>query len=571
MSIVCNILSAVMNIFSFAALIPILQILFKVDENRVTSPMAWGDGSLKDWASGNLNYYVCQMIDSWGAVTALFAIGLFLVFTTLIKTSLYFGASAFIVPIRTGIVRDIRNLIYFKITALPLSFFTDERKGDIIARITGDVNEVETSIMSSLDMLFKNPILIVSYVVTLFFISWELTLFTLAVVPAMGWFMGVVSRKLKAQSLNVQALWSDTMSQVEETLGGLRIVKAFCAEKKMNERFDRINNLHRDTLKRMVIRMQLAHPMSEFLGTVLIMIVLWFGGILVLNKSTISGPTFIYYLVILYSVINPLKEFSKASYNIPRGLASMDRVNKILNAENPIREKDNPKHIDEFRHTIEFRNVSFAYNYNAEDPSQTRWILRNINLTIEKGKMTAIVGESGSGKTTLMSLLQHIYPIQGGHIRIGKHDIAEIDNRSLRQRIGTVPQHIELFSGTIAENIAVGELHPKMIRIKALMEMLGLEEFIERQPKGYQTQIGEHGVNLSGGERQRIAIARALYKNPEIIILDEATSSLDNIAENQVKIVMQVMKDAGKTVIVIAHRLSTVKHADRIIVLHMVK
>ena len=383
LSIVCNILSAVMNIFSFAALIPILQILFKVDENRVTSPMAWGDGSLKDWASGNLNYYVCQMIDSWGAVTALFAIGLFLVFTTLIKTSLYFGASAFIVPIRTGIVRDIRNLIYFKITALPLSFFTDERKGDIIARITGDVNEVETSIMSSLDMLFKNPILIVSYVVTLFFISWELTLFTLAVVPAMGWFMGVVSRKLKAQSLNVQALWSDTMSQVEETLGGLRIVKAFCAEKKMNERFDRINNLHRDTLKRMVIRMQLAHPMSEFLGTVLIMIVLWFGGILVLNKSTISGPTFIYYLVILYSVINPLKEFSKASYNIPRGLASMDRVNKILNAENPIREKDNPKHIDECRHTIEFRNVSFAYNYNAEDPSHTRWILRNINLARE--------------------------------------------------------------------------------------------------------------------------------------------------------------------------------------------
>ena len=506
LSIVCNILSAVMNIFSFAALIPILQILFKVDENRVTSPMAWGDGSLKDWASGNLNYYVCQMIDSWGAVTALFAIGLFLVFTTLIKTSLYFGASAFIVPIRTGIVRDIRNLIYFKITALPLSFFTDERKGDIIARITGDVNEVETSIMSSLDMLFKNPILIVSYVVTLFFISWELTLFTLAVVPAMGWFMGVVSRKLKAQSLNVQALWSDTMSQVEETLGGLRIVKAFCAEKKMNERFDRINNLHRDTLKRMVIRMQLAHPMSEFLGTVLIMIVLWFGGILVLNKSTISGPTFIYYLVILYSVINPLKEFSKASYNIPRGLASMDRVNKILNAENPIREKDNPKHIDEFRHTIEFRNVSFAYNYNAEDPSQTRWILRNINLTIEKGKTVALVGQSGGGKSTMVDLIPRYYDVQEGEVLIDGINVKDLGIYDLRQLIGNVNQEAILFNDSFRNNIAFGVDNATQEQIDEAARIANAYNFIMESEHGFDTNIGDRGGRLSGGQRQRVSI-----------------------------------------------------------------
>ena len=565
LSIVCNILSAVMNIFSFAALIPILQILFKVDENRVTSPMAWGDGSLKDWASGNLNYYVCQMIDSWGAVTALFAIGLFLVFTTLIKTSLYFGASAFIVPIRTGIVRDIRNLIYFKITALPLSFFTDERKGDIIARITGDVNEVETSIMSSLDMLFKNPILIVSYVVTLFFISWELTLFTLAVVPAMGWFMGVVSRKLKAQSLNVQALWSDTMSQVEETLGGLRIVKAFCAEKKMNERFDRINNLHRDTLKRMVIRMQLAHPMSEFLGTVLIMIVLWFGGILVLNKSTISGPTFIYYLVILYSVINPLKEFSKASYNIPRGLASMDRVNKILNAENPIREKDNPKHIDEFRHTIEFRNVSFAYNYNAEDPSQTRWILRNINLTIEKGKTVALVGQSGGGKSTMVDLIPRYYDVQEGEVLIDGINVKDLGIYDLRQLIGNVNQEAILFNDSFRNNIAFGVDNATQEQIDEAARIANAYNFIMESEHGFDTNIGDRGGRLSGGQRQRVS--RAILKNPPILILDEATSALDTESERLVQEALERLMKT-RTTVAIAHRLSTIHSADEICVIH---
>ena len=564
LSIVCNILSAVMNIFSFAALIPILQILFKVDENRVTSPMAWGDGSLKDWASGNLNYYVCQMIDSWGAVTALFAIGLFLVFTTLIKTSLYFGASAFIVPIRTGIVRDIRNLIYFKITALPLSFFTDERKGDIIARITGDVNEVETSIMSSLDMLFKNPILIVSYVVTLFFISWELTLFTLAVVPAMGWFMGVVSRKLKAQSLNVQALWSDTMSQVEETLGGLRIVKAFCAEKKMNERF---NNLHRDTLKRMVIRMQLAHPMSEFLGTVLIMIVLWFGGILVLNKSTISGPTFIYYLVILYSVINPLKEFSKASYNIPRGLASMDRVNKILNAENPIREKDNPKHIDEFRHTIEFRNVSFAYNYNAEDPSQTRWILRNINLTIEKGKTVALVGQSGGGKSTMVDLIPRYYDVQEGEVLIDGINVKDLGIYDLRQLIGNVNQEAILFNDSFRNNIAFGVDNATQEQIDEAARIANAYNFIMESEHGFDTNIGDRGGRLSGGQRQRVSIARAILKNPPILILDEATSALDTESERLVQEALERLMKT-RTTVAIAHRLSTIHSADEICVIH---
>ena len=393
LSVIFNILSAVLNIFSFAALIPILQILFQTgDAEAATSMMAWDWSNVQAVLMNNLNYFVNGLIADYGPTTTLLFIGLFLAVTTFLKTGSYFLTSACIVPIRTGIVRDIRNQLYWKITSLPLGFFTEERKGDIIARMSGDVQEVENSIMASLEMLFKNPILIVAYFSTLLFISWQLTLFTLIIVPIMGWFMGLVGRKLKQASVKAQALWSDTMSQVEETLGGLRIIKAFCAEEKMNRRFDRVNSAYRNDLTRVNIRQSSAHPMSEFLGTVMIVIVLWFGGVLVLNNATITGPTFIYYMVILYSIINPLKEFSKAGYNIPKGLASMERIDKILLAENTIKEPQSPKHIATFERQIEFRNVSFRYG--------EKWVLHNINLVIPKGKTIAIVGQSGSGKST---------------------------------------------------------------------------------------------------------------------------------------------------------------------------
>ena len=405
LTVVFNILSAILNIFSFLAIMPILKILFKIDTtDQHPVLLSLSSGDIKEVLTNNMNYYVYQMIDTLGASTTLLVIGLFLAVMTFLKTGAYFLSSATIIPIRTGVVRDIRNQLYRKITSLPLGFFSEERKGDIIARMSGDVQEVENSIMSSLDMLFKNPILIILYFATLIVISWQLTLFTLIIVPVMGWFMGFVGRKLKAKSIKAQAMWSDTMSMVEETLGGLRIIKAFCAEDKMNSRFDAINTSYREQVRRVNTRQQLAHPMSEFLGTVLIVIVLWFGGMLVLNNMTLSGPMFIYYLVMLYSIINPLKDFSKASYNIPKGLASMERVDKILNAENPIKEKADPVHIASFEHSIEFRHVSFRYG--------EKWVLRDINLKIEKGKTVALVGQSGSGKSTLVDLIPRYYDTQ---------------------------------------------------------------------------------------------------------------------------------------------------------------
>ena len=411
LTVVFNILSAILNIFSFMAIIPILQILFKTQQAHVPDHlMQWGSAGMKEVFMNNVNYYIYQMIESMGATTTLLVIGLFLAFMTFLKTGAYFLSSATIIPIRTGIVRDIRNQLYRKITSLPLGFFSEERKGDIIARISGDVQEVESSIMSSLDMLFKNPVLIIFYFSTLLFVSWQLTLFTLVFVPIMGWVMGFVGRKLKQKSIKAQALWSDTMSQVEETLGGLRIIKAFCAEEKMNQRFDKINSAYRENIRRVNTRQQMAHPMSEFLGTLMIVIVLWFGGMLVLNGKSLSGPTFIYYMVILYSIINPLKEFSKAGYNIPKGLASMERIDKILQAENNIKEKPNPVHINEFKHKIEFRDVSFRYG--------EKWVLRHINLTIEKGKTVAIVGQSGGGKSTMVDLIPRYYDVQEGAVLI---------------------------------------------------------------------------------------------------------------------------------------------------------
>ena len=559
LTVVFNILSAVLNIFSFAALIPILQILFRTEGARTaTELMPWSLDNLKEVLANNADYYVTQLIANVGATTTLLLIGLFLAFTTFLKTGAYFLSSATIIPIRTGVVRDIRNQLYHKITSLPIGFFSEERKGDIIARMTGDVGEIESSIMSSLDMLFKNPILIISYFTALIFISWQLTLFTLVFVPIFGWFMGYVGRKLKRKSIAAQSLWSDTMSQVEETLGGLRIIKAFCAEDKMNKRFDGINSEYRDSIQRVNIRQQMAHPMSEFLGTVLIIIVLWVGGILVLDQQILSGPTFIYYLVMLYSIINPLKDFSKASYNIPKGLASMERVDKILKAENTIKEPANPKHIASFEHQIEFRHVSFRYG--------EQWVLKDINLVIEKGKTVALVGQSGSGKSTLVDLIPRYYDVQEGEVLIDGINVKDLGIHDLRQLIGNVNQEAILFNDSFYGNITFGVDSATREQVEQAAHIANAHEFIMQTEHGYDTNIGDRGGRLSGGQRQRVSIARAILKNPPILILDEATSALDTESERLVQDALERLMKT-RTTVAIAHRLSTIKNADEICVL----
>ncbi len=560
LSLIFNILSAVLNIFSFAAIIPILQIIFKTDDAvEVTRYMAWSEGGLKEVATNNMNYFVQHLIEVFGASTTVLFIGLFLIVTTFMKTGAYFLSSATIIPIRTGVVRDIRNQLYRKITSLSLGFFSEERKGDIIARMSGDVQEIEGSIMSSLDMLFKNPVLIVAYFVTLIVISWQLTLFTLLFVPLFGWFMGYVGRKLKAQSVTAQATWSDTMSQVEETLGGLRIIKAFAAEEKMNQRFDRTNTSYRNQVTRVAVRQQMAHPMSEFLGTVMIVIVLWFGGVLVLNGNTLSGPTFIYYMVILYSIINPLKEFSRASYNIPKGLASMERIDKILLAETAIKEKENPVHIEEFTGQIEFRHVSFRY---AE-----QWVLKDINLVIPKGKTIAFVGQSGSGKSTLVDLIPRYYDAQEGEVLIDGVNVKDLGIHDLRQLIGNVNQEAILFNDSFRNNISFGVDSATDEDIIKAAKIANAHDFICDTENGYDTSIGDRGGRLSGGQRQRVSIARAILKNPPILILDEATSALDTESERLVQDALEKLMKT-RTTVAIAHRLSTIKNADEIYVLH---
>jgi len=560
LSVIFNILSAVLNIFSFAALIPILQILFQTgDAEEATCLMEWDWNNVQAVLMNNLNYYVTQLIAEFGQTTTLLLIGLFLALTTALKTGAYFLASATIIPIRTGVVRDIRNQLYQKITSLPLGFFSEERKGDIIARMSGDVQEVESSIMSSLDMLFKNPILIVVYFATLLFVSWQLTLFTIVFVPIFGWFMGIVGRKLKQKSIKAQALWSDTMSQVEETLGGLRIIKAFCAEKKMNTRFDRINSAYRNDIMRVNIRQSMAHPMSEFLGTVMIIIVLWFGGVLVLNNKAITGPTFIYYMVILYSIIQPLKDFSKAGYNIPKGLASMERIDRILMAENTIRESARPRPIHSFEHQIEFRNVSFRYG--------EQWVLKDINLTIPKGKTIAIVGQSGSGKSTLVDLIPRYYDVQEGEVLIDGINVKSLGLNDLRQLIGNVNQEAILFNDSFRNNIAFGVDNATQEQIEEASRIANAYDFITASEQGFDTSIGDRGGRLSGGQRQRVSIARAILKNPPILILDEATSALDTESERLVQDALERLMKT-RTTVAIAHRLSTIKNADEICVLH---
>ena len=560
LSVIFNILSAILNIFSFAALIPILQILFQTsDAETATSLMAWDWGNIQTVLMNNMNYYVNGLIAEWGQTTTLLFIGLFLAVTTFLKTGAYFLSAATIIPIRTGVVRDIRNQVYQKITSLPLGFFSEERKGDIIARMSGDVQEIENSIMSSLEMLFKNPILIVSYFAALLFISWQLTLFTLTIVPLMGWFMGWVGRKLKQDSIKAQALWSDTMSQVEETLGGLRIIKAFCAEGKMNRRFDQINTAYRNDIMRVNIRQSSAHPMSEFLGTIMIVIVLWFGGVLVLNNHTLSGPIFIYYMVMLYSIINPLKDFSKAGYNIPKGLASMERVDKILMAENTIKEVARPKRLPSFEHQIEFKNVSFRYG--------EQWILKDINLTIPKGKTIAIVGQSGSGKSTLVDLIPRYYDVQEGEVLIDGINVKDLGIHDLRQLIGNVNQEAILFNDSFRNNISFGVDNATDDQIEEAARIANAYDFIMASEAEFDTNIGDRGGRLSGGQRQRVSIARAILKNPPILILDEATSALDTESERLVQDALERLMKT-RTTVAIAHRLSTIKNADEICVLH---
>ena len=561
-AIVLNVLSAIFNVFSFTLLIPILNILFKTGENtQVYHFMEWGSGSLKEVAVNNFYYYVTQMIETHGPQMTLLFMGLFLAFMTMLKTSCYFGSSAIMIPLRTGVVRDIRVMVYSKVMHLPLGFFSEERKGDIIARMSGDVGEIENSITSSLDMLLKNPILILLYFSTLIVTSWQLTLFTVLVLPGMGWLMGKVGKKLKRKSLEAQGKWSDTMSQLEETLGGLRIIKAFIAEDKMVDRFKQCSDELRDATNKVAIRQSLAHPMSEFLGTLLIVLVLWFGGLLILGDGTsMEASTFIFYMVILYSIINPLKDFAKAGYNIPKGLASMERVDKILKAENPIKEPVNPLPLHGMNDRIEFKDLSFSYDGKRE-------VLKHVNLMVPKGQTIALVGQSGSGKSTLVDLLPRYHDVQLGEITIDGVNIKNFRIHDLRALIGNVNQEAILFNDTFFNNIAFGVENATMEQVVESAKIANAHDFIMETELGYQTNIGDRGGKLSGGQRQRISIARAILKNPPILILDEATSALDTESERLVQEALERLMKT-RTTIAIAHRLSTIKNADEICVLY---
>ena len=561
-AIIANLLSAVLNVFSFMGIIPMLQMLFGMDTTAYHF-MPWdGPEGIKEIAINNLYYYTTLLIGHYGPQTTLLLIGLALSFATFLKTSCYFLAFASIVPVRTGIVRDIRTLVFDKVLYLPLAFMSDERKGDIIARMSGDVAEVENSITSSLDMLLKNPVLIIIYFSSLIFISWQLTLFTLLVIPILLFVMGRIGRKLKGQSLTAQAKWSDTMAQLEEMLGGLRIIKAFNAERQISRRFHKASEEYRQAIARVSFRQVSAHPVSEFLGTCIIVLVLWFGGTLIFSKSaTIDAPTFIFYMVILYSVINPLREFSKATYAIPKGLASMERIDKILNAKNPIQEPAKPKHIEGLNERIDFRHVSFTYSSSAQE------VIHDIELTVPKGKTFAIVGQSGSGKSTLVDLLPRYHDVTGGEILIDGVNVKDFSIHDLRSLIGNVNQEAILFNDTFFNNIAFGAPDATMEQVVEAAKIANAHDFILQSENGYDTYVGDRGCRLSGGQRQRISIASAILKNPPILILDEATSALDTESERLVQEALErLMK--SRTTIAIAHRLSTIKHADVICVLH---
>ena len=560
-AVVLNILSAIFNIFSFTLIIPLMQILFKLD-TTVYEFIAWDSGlPIKDLAINNLYYYITVCSDKFGGSNTLLIIGGFMVLMTAIKTSCYFGASAVMIPLRTGIVRDLRTQIYNKLLSLPLGYFSQNKKGDLIARMSGDVSEVEYSITSSLDMLLKNPILITFYFSTLIFTSWQLTLFTIAVVPIMAWGMSAIGKKLKRQSLEAQQKWSEIMSQLDETLGGLRVIKAFIAEDKMKARFANTANEYKKAVSKVSTRQASAHPVSEFLGTTMIMIVLWFGGTLILsNSSPIDAPSFIFYMVILYSVLGPLKEFSRAGYAIPRGLASIERLDKIMLTENNIKEPAQPAEFNGFNESIKFNGVSFSYE-------EGRQVLTDINLTIPKGKMIALVGQSGSGKSTLVDLLPRYHDVNAGSITLDGTDIRDFRIKDLRSIIGNVNQEAILFNDTIFNNIAFGVENATMEEVIAAAKIANAHDFIMEKEEGYMTNIGDRGSKLSGGQRQRISIARAILKNPPILILDEATSALDTESEKLVQEALDRLT-GSRTTIAIAHRLSTIKNADEICVMH---
>ena len=560
-AVILNFVSQWMNVFSFMALIPILNILFKIDSATYEYiPMSW-DNLNKDILINNAYYYINHLIELYGPFMILVAMGVVLIIMTLLKTAGYFASAAVMVPLRTGIVRDIRIEVYNKVLRLPLSFFSEERKGDIIARMTADVQVVENSLTSSIDMLIRNPIALMIYFFTLFTVSWQLTLFVLLVLPFAGWIMGVVSRKLKSQSVAAQGQYGDIMAQLDETLGGLRIIKAFIAETKMAARFKKINDGFRAAMNAMVIRQSSAHPMSEFLGTCVIVIVLWFGGFLILSKSSpIDAATFIFYMVILYSIINPLKEFSKVFYNIPLGLASMDRIDMILKAENPIKDPVNPKPLNEFTSELEFRDISFSY-------VEGRQVLKHINLKVPKGKTIALVGQSGSGKSTMVDLVPRYHDVKEGELLIDGKNIKDVSITSLRALIGNVNQEAILFNDTFYNNITFGVENATMEQVIEAAKIANAHDFIMESEKGYDTMIGDRGGRLSGGQRQRVSIARAILKNPPILILDEATSALDTESERLVQEALErLMK--SRTTIAIAHRLSTIKNADEICVLY---
>lgn len=562
-SLLFNILSAVLNVFSFVTLMPMLKILFRIDTQTYVF-MAWdaADKSFKDVLVNNMYYYTQTWMGEFGASTTLLFLGLFLITATLLKTSTYFASAAIMVPMRTGIVRDIRNSVYHKITELPLSFFSEERKGDIIARMSGDVNEIENSITGSLEMLVKNPILILCYLGVLVYTSWQLTLFTVLVLPLLIWAMSTIGRKLKAKSLAAQNKWSETMAQLEETLGGMRIVKAFTAEQKMRNRFENVTDDYRRLTNKVSIRQASAHPVSEFLGTILIVIVLWYGGTLILDGENppIDAPQFIFYMVILYSIIQPLKDFSKASYNIPKGMASVERVNKILNAENTIVEAPAPKEVKKLEKEILFRNVSFSYNGRQQ-------VLQDINLRVGKGRTVALVGQSGSGKSTLVDLLPRYHDVTSGEILIDGTNVKDFRLKSLRGLIGNVNQDAILFNDSFFNNIAFGVENATMEQVVEAAKIANAHDFIMESEQGYDTNVGDRGCRLSGGQRQRISIARAILKNPDILILDEATSALDTESERLVQEALERLMKT-RTTIAIAHRLSTIKNADEICVLY---
>lgn len=566
LNILFNILSALLNLFSFALIIPILNILFEMDQavyqyrDWSFQPFTWETlQTLPAIWKNNFFWFVTDLIEKQGGAFTLIILGLFLVVSTFLKVSAMYMAFFTMIPIRTGVVRDIRNQINRKITELPLAFFSEERKGDIIARVSGDVNEIETSIMSSLDMLFKNPILILIYLVGMIAISWQLTLFVLILLPIAGYVMGQVGKKLKRKSFEGQQQWGLLMSQVEETLSGLRIIKAFNAERKIQERFERTNDTFRNMTNRIYRRQQMAHPMSEFLGTATIAIVLWYGGTLILsNHSTIDAPTFIYYLVIFYSIINPAKDLSKSVYAIQKGLASMQRIDKILQAETTIHDPAHPQPIA-LHQEIVFEDVWFKY--------QQDWVLQGINLRIPKGKTIALVGQSGSGKSTLVDLLPRFYDVTKGRITIDGVDIRETRLHDLRGLMGNVNQEAILFNDTFFRNIAFGVEQATQEEVEAAARIANAHTFIMATEQGYQTNIGDRGSKLSGGQRQRISIARAILKNPPILILDEATSALDTESERLVQDALEKLMK-GRTTIVIAHRLSTIRNADEICVMH---